>query len=222
MQMRAQPGAPVRSRQPQAARQELEALRAEQRKTLAKEAKLKREIELIGDDRRKFNQELIDTAARGPRVEERIEKTQARLQPLDDSEQALRTSLQQRRNIIAEVLAALQRIGRQAPPALMIRAEDALQAVRSAMMLGAVLPEMRQQAEALSADLAELVRLRKEIAGERDKLARDLFVLADERQRLSILIAERQRRQGETEKALGRRAPARPPARAPGRKTSRN
>ena len=72
--------------------------------------------------------------------------------------------------MIAEVLAALQRIGRQAPPALLIRAEDALQSVRTAMMLGAVLPEMRMQAEALAADLAELVRLRKQIAEERDAL----------------------------------------------------
>ncbi len=182
---------------------ELEALRAEQRKTLEKEAKLKREIELIGDDRRKFNQQIIDTASRVAMVEERIAKTQERLEPLDDSEQALRISLQQRHNIIAEVLAALQRIGRHAPPALMIRAEDALQSVRSAMVLGAVLPEVRQQAEMLSADLAELVRLRKQIADERDKLARDLFVLADERQRLSLLIDERQKRQGEAEQALG-------------------
>jgi septal ring factor EnvC (AmiA/AmiB activator) len=182
---------------------ELAALRAEQRRTLEKEAKLKREIELIGDDRRKFNQQIIETASRVAIVDERIAKTQERLQPLDDSEQALRISLQQRHNIIAEVLAALQRIGRHAPPALMIRAEDALQSVRSAMVLGAVLPEMRQQAEALSVDLAELVRLRKQIADERDKLARDLFVLADDRQRLSLLIDERQKRQGEAEQALG-------------------
>ena len=52
----------------------------------------------------------------------------------------------------------------------MVRPEDALQSVRSAMMLGAVLPEMRAEAEALVADLAELVRLRTEIADERDRL----------------------------------------------------
>ena len=182
--------------------QELEALRAQQRKALENEARLKREIESIGDDRRKFNQQIIDTASRVVRVEERIAQTQERLQPLDEGEQALRTSLEHRRGLIAEVLAALQRIGRQAPPGLMIRAEDALQSVRSAMTLGAVLPEMRHQAEVLAADLAELVRLRKEIAGERDRLARDLFVLADERQRLSLFVDERQKRQAEAEQAL--------------------
>ena len=180
----------------------LEAIRAQQRKALENEAKLKREIESIGDDRRKFNQQIIDTAARVIGVEVRIAQTQDRLQPLEDQEQSLRDFLDERRGLIAEVLAALQRIGRHAAPALLVRPEDALASVRSAMMLGAVVPELRQQAEGLAADLGELVRLRNEIAGERDRLARDLFVLAAERQRLSLLVEERQKRQDEAEQAL--------------------
>ena len=182
--------------------QELEVLRVERRRTLENEARLKREIESIGDDRRKFNQQMIETASRVVGVEERIAQTQERLDPLDNREQALRTSLEQRRGVIAQVLAALQRIGRNPPSGLMVKAEDALQSVRSAMLLGAVLPEMRQQAEVLAADLAELVRLRQDIAAERDRLARDLFVLADERQRLSLFIEERQKRLAEAEHAL--------------------
>ena len=182
--------------------QELETVRAEQRKALENEAKLKREIEAIGDDRRKFNQQIIDTAARVVSVEERIAKARERMATLDDSERALRASLDQRRDVIAQVLAALQRMGRQTPPPLLVTAEDALQSVRSAMMLGAVLPEMRQQAEALTSDLAELVRLRKEIAEERNALARDLLVATDDRQRLGLMIDERQKRQAEAEAAL--------------------
>ena len=180
---------------------ELEALRAEQRKAQENEARLRREIEALADDRRKFNQQIIDTASRVVGLEERITKAHARLAPLDDSEQGLRSSLDQRRNLISEVLAALQRIGRQAPSAL-IRAEDALSSVRSAMMLGAVLPEMRQQAEALAVDLAELLRLRKQIAEERESLGRDLLIITDERRRLSLMIEERQKRQTEVEQAL--------------------
>jgi septal ring factor EnvC (AmiA/AmiB activator) len=182
--------------------QELEAIRVQQRQALENEARLKREIESIGDDRRKFNGQVIDTAARVVGVEERIARTQERLQPLEDQEQTLRGYLDQRRGLITEILAALQRIGRHAPPALLVRPEDALASVRSAMMLGAVLPELRQQAEAVAADLGELVRLRNEIAGERDRLARDLFVLAAERQRLSLLIEERQKRQAQAEQSL--------------------
>src|SRR5215470_13276396 len=181
---------------------ELETLRADQRRALENEGKLKREIEAIGDDRRKFNQQIIDAAARVGSVEEQAAQTQERLAPLDDREQILRGSLEERRAVIAEVLAALQRIGRHAPPALMVGTEDALQSVRSAMVLGAVLPEMRLQAEALAADLGELVRLRKQIAAERDRLANELATLANDRLRLSMFIEERQKRQAEAEQAL--------------------
>ena len=79
----------------------------------------------------------------------------------------MRASLEGRRHVIANVLAALQRIGRNPPPALLVTPEDALQSVRSAMLLGAVLPDMRQDVEALIADLSALASVRKEIAAER-------------------------------------------------------
>jgi septal ring factor EnvC (AmiA/AmiB activator) len=181
---------------------ELETLRAEQRKARENEARLNREIESLAGDQRKFKHQLIETASRVGALEERIAKTYDRLRALDDREQALRGSLDQRRNFIAEVLAALQRIGRQAPPALIVRAEDVLASVRSAMMLGAVLPEMRHKAEVLSADLAELLRLRKQIGEERVSLERDLRFIADDSWRLTLLIEERQRRQLAKQKEL--------------------
>ena len=64
--------------------------------------------------------------------------------------------------MIGEVLAALQRIGHRPPPALIASPEDALQAVRTAMVLGAVLPEMRHEVEALANDLTELLKRAQE------------------------------------------------------------
>lgn len=182
--------------------QELEAIRAQQKKAAEARAKLQQEIEAIGEDRRKLNQALIDTAARLRAAESRISVTEERLKPLDASERALRKSLAERRTTIVEVLAALQRIGRHPPPAIMVRPEDALKSVRTAIMLGAVLPQMRAQAEALAADLSDLLRIRNEIAAEKQRLARDVASLTQERQRIGLLIEERQKKQTETEKAL--------------------
>ena len=182
--------------------QELEAIRSEQKKAAETQTKLRQEIDTIGEDRRKLNQALIDTAARLRTVEGRIDETEARIKPLDDGERSLRQSLEGRRATIAEVLAALQRIGHHPPPAIMVRPEDALQSVRTAIMLGAVLPEMRVQAEALAADLADLLRIRQEIAGEKDRLVRDVAALTVERQRIALLIQERQNKQTETERVL--------------------
>src|SRR5262247_431323 len=69
--------------------QELESLRTEQRKAVESEARLKREIETLGEDRRKFNQQIIETTARVGDVEDRITQTQERIAPLDDREKAL-------------------------------------------------------------------------------------------------------------------------------------
>ena len=98
--------------------QELETLRAEQKKALENEAKLKREIESIGDDRRKFNQQTHRHGLTRARVEERIARDPGAPQPLDEQRAGrCAQSLEERREVIAEVLAALQRIGRHPPPA---------------------------------------------------------------------------------------------------------
>ena len=181
---------------------ELNSARDEQRKSAEAEAALKREIEQIGADRRKLNQDLIDTATRLRGVELKIAATQERLKPLDDNERNIRKSLDGRRAVIGEVLAALQRIGRRPPAALISRPEDALQSIRTAMVLGAVLPEMRHEVEALVSDLSALVALRKKIDTERDQLKTEMASLDGEQTRMTALVEERQKQQGEHETAL--------------------
>jgi septal ring factor EnvC (AmiA/AmiB activator) len=182
--------------------QELNAARARQRDSVQNQLKLRSEIEALSADRRKFNQQLIDTAARVRDVEASIDATQARLVPLDQREQLITKSLDERRGVIVEILAALQRIGRQPPPALIVRPEDALQAVRTAITLGAVIPEMRAEADALAGDLSDLLRVRKEIVDQRDGLARNLDLLARDQLRMSMLIDQRQNKQSAAEQAL--------------------
>ncbi len=181
---------------------DLDAALARQRNSVASQAKLQMEIEALGLDRRKFNQDLIGTAARVRDVEANIDATRTRLAPLDEQEKLLRQSLNERRDVIVEILVALQRIGRQPPPALMVRPEDALKAVRTAITLGAVLPEMRAQADALAGDLSDLVRVRQQIVDESNRLSGDLDLLGHEQLRLTLLIDQRQKNEASAEQAL--------------------
>jgi septal ring factor EnvC (AmiA/AmiB activator) len=182
--------------------EKLKSARDEQRKSAETEAALKHEIEQIGADRRKLNQDLIDTAGRLRGVESRVVAAQERLKPLDDNEHSIRKSLDGRRAVIGEVLAALQRIGRRPPPALIASPEDALQSVRTAMVLGAVLPEMRHEVEALANDLSALLAVRKKIDAERDQLKTEVAALDGERARMTALVEERQKQISDREKAL--------------------
>jgi murein hydrolase activator len=182
--------------------QELEQARNRQRDAIEAENKLKAEIATIGQDRNKLNQQLIDFAARVRTVEGRIGETEERLRILDQRETLIRNSLNARRAETTEVLAALQRAGRRAPPALMVRPEDALQSLRTAMLLGAVVPEMRSRAERLIGDLGNLVSIRKETAEQKERLLADRDSLNSDQKRLAALIGERQRRQSDAEKDM--------------------
>jgi septal ring factor EnvC (AmiA/AmiB activator) len=182
--------------------QDLKAARDAHTKSIETEAAIKREIEQIGADRRKLNQDLIDTAGRIRGVEAQVVATETRLKGLDANELGIRKSLEGRRAVIGEVLAALQRIGHRPPPALIASPEDALQSVRTAMLLGAVLPEMRHEVEALANDLTNLLDVRKKIGGERDRLKTEVASLGDERTRMTALVGERQKQQAQREKAL--------------------
>jgi septal ring factor EnvC (AmiA/AmiB activator) len=182
--------------------QELEAARLQQKNATEQQTRMKAEIAAIGEDRSKLNQQLIDIASRVRNVEGGIASTEARLSALDGREQQIRTSLDSRRSEVVEVLAALQRAGRRTPPALLVRPEDALQSLRTAMLLGAVVPELRARAESLAADLGELVTVRRTITSERDRLAADRDALRADQTRLSALIDERQRKQAGIERDI--------------------
>ncbi len=165
--------------------------------------RLEAEIEGLKTDRAKLNAALIDTAARVRGTEDRIRALEERLQTLTASEAAIRRSLSSRRDVIVEVFAALQRMGRRPPPAVLVTPEDMLEAVRASIMLGAVLPELRTEAETLATDLAELVRLKQAITTDRATLNTELNALNGEQQRLSALIDARQSRMAEVERNMG-------------------
>jgi murein hydrolase activator len=182
--------------------QELETARAAQKAAADAQAKLKAEISAIGQDRSKLNEQLIDVAGKVRAAETGTSDAEARLRPLDSREQAIRSSLDSRRTEIVEVLAALQRAGRRTPPALLVRPEDALQSLRTAMLLGSIVPDLRTRAATLANDLSELIALRKTIATERDRLAGDRDRLKADQTRLAALTDERQRQQGAVEKDM--------------------
>ena len=182
--------------------QELNAAREAQKKASDLQDKLKADIAAIGQDRSKLNQQLIDIAARVRGVETNIDDAEKRLGALDEREAKVRGSLQSRRSEIIDVLSALQRAGRRAPPALLVRPEDALKSLRTAMLLGAVVPDMRARADRLVGDLTELVDLRKTIGTERDRLAADRDKIKDDQTRLASLVEERQRVQNAAEQNM--------------------
>ncbi|MGL4241601.1 MAG: murein hydrolase activator EnvC family protein, partial [Beijerinckiaceae bacterium] len=158
--------------------QELKRLEETLQRLQTGNAQLATEIASLRGDRARLNAELVATSQRVREAEARTQAAEQRLQGLTQTEEALRRSLDSRRGTIVEVLASLQRIGRKPPPAVLVRPEDMLQAVRTSMLLGAVLPELRHEAETLAQDLGQLVATREAMARERDQIAAEAQRLA--------------------------------------------
>ena len=85
---------------------------------------------------------------------------EGRLRVAGDAEAAIRRSLESRRGLVVEVLAALQRMGLRPPPAVLVRPDDLLSALRTAMLLfdagGMGLFAVSGTIKALGADLGIL------------------------------------------------------------------
>ncbi len=113
----------------------------------AQRQKIEAEVENLRGDRARLSAALIETTKHIQDNEAKIGEAEARLVGLKGRENAIRRSLASRRNVIAEVLASLQRMGRTPPPALLVSPEDMLQAIRTSMMLGAVVPQMRAETQ---------------------------------------------------------------------------
>jgi septal ring factor EnvC (AmiA/AmiB activator) len=192
---------PVLAQTPQSAREvemlerqrELDILKSDLERAEAANAKLKSEIDTLKHDRKRLGQELLQTTARIRDIEAKLTMAERRLAPLSKREKDLGATLEQKRELLSQVLGALQRMGRNPPPAVLLHPDDALNAVRAAIMLGAVLPELKVEAETLGLELAELSKLRAESATEQQALKTARAALELERQRLAALINERQR-----------------------------
>ena len=160
------------------------------------------DLDRLRGERRTLASALIDTGAKVRAAEDSVSEAEKRLDLLTGSEAATQEALRARRTEIAEVLAALERMGRKPLPAILASPDDILAAIRTSMLLGSVVPDLRGKAEALASDLDDLQRSRKGIAVERDRLAAEVASLGAQRERLSALVDARQAAQRETEGAL--------------------
>jgi murein hydrolase activator len=174
-------------------RHEIDALQGAAAVSADARRKIEADIEEIRTDRVRLNAALIDTTAKVHAAEARVDAIGDRLGTMASSEDAIRRSLDSRRGVIAEVLASLQRLGRKPPPAILVRPDDILGTVRTAIMLGAVVPELRAEAEALASDLNDLQTLRSSMTAERASLQAEMAGLNTETTRLQGLIDARQK-----------------------------
>jgi septal ring factor EnvC (AmiA/AmiB activator) len=179
----------------------LEAERREGQQLKRRAAALEQEMERLRDE--------SVAAARAIQDHEReADALEARLFDLADVERRGIAGLARERDRFARVLAALQRLARYPPEALIAEPWHPADAVRSAIALRSALPEIDRRAQRLGRSLAELAAARAEMERRRGRLQDLALSLDGERRRLDELLARKaelkRRTDADAEKAAAR------------------
>jgi murein hydrolase activator len=152
---------------------------------------LRAEIAAMEGDAAQQNAALIAAGQRVQLAEIEIGDVEQRLGDLIGREMDVRGRLDGADREIANVLAALERISLNPPPALIVDPGDALGSARGAMLIAAILPQLRARADAVATDLEALTALRQAAMAEEQTLRTNHDVLEEEQLRIATLIAAR-------------------------------
>ena len=163
---------------------------------------LKQSIAALDQSSNGIRQALVDSATKRKSLEQQISEGEKTLESLRVKETVIHASLYERRGVLAEVLAALQRMGRNPPPALLVTPDDALSSVRSAILLGAVVPGIRHETEKLATDLADLRKTETGITNERASLTDLMTASLEEERRMNMLLAQNSQNASQSAKQL--------------------
>jgi len=122
-----------------------------------------------------------------------VDAKRARLEALNAREKAILADLGANRQRLSLLLSALQLFRRDPPPALLVSPTDARDAVRAAILIRAMTPELQHRADAYGRQAVAVGTLRREAAAASAELFTAESAVADRKGEIERLIIEKTR-----------------------------
>lgn len=120
-----------------------------------------------------------------------VDVKRARLEALHHRESVLAADLGRDRSRMARLLSALQLFRRDPPPALLVSPGDARDAVRAAILIRAMTPQLQARADAYARQARAVSTLRREAAAASEALFTAESLIADRKGDLERMIVEK-------------------------------
>ncbi len=157
----------------------------------AEQDRIAAEILAAEEEQQEISEKLVDISQRIQAQEAAITDSEGQLLKMNKEEVVILSSLAAKQDVLSELLAGLQRLEQNPPPALVVEPNDVLGALRGALLFGAIVPELREEAEELASDLARLEELRGNVKKGKETLRADIARLKESRQELDALISKK-------------------------------
>lgn len=183
-------------------RESLERSRSELDATRQRAKGLEKSVAEIQAEREQLSDSLRQTARIIHDSEARLTEIERQQAVLAEQEREIREELGTRYGKVSVLLGAMQRMSRNPPPVLITRREDALQMVRSAMILARAFPELTEKAKIVAGRLEKLVEVVEASKARSTMLRAETARHEVERTRIAALIETRRQSLSEHQPAL--------------------
>ena len=157
------------------------------------ETETRAERDRLAKEAQDLQARLIANASKVQELEIAYEASQDELDRLSGRERVLLADLDRDRDRVAHLLAVLQRLYADRPPALALRPDDSLAAARGTMQLGVMLPPVYEQVAALDRSLKELTATQLALRTKASDAQREAAQLTILREELDKLLQMRNR-----------------------------
>ena len=128
---------------------------------------LQSQTDVLSGESAKLQEKLIRSAKLVQGAEAKLTRSEGEIEELKKQEAKINVALNDNRAKIAQMLAVMQRMGREPPPVIMTERNDALRMVRSAMVLASFFPTFKEKADQLSDDSQRSEHDHQEVAGRK-------------------------------------------------------
>ncbi len=150
-------------------------------------------LEMSRTEKDSLVRELAASGQNMRKIEEGVVVLEQRLTQFEAEEYKRRAYVKSKQATYIEILAALQRISINPPPALLLNWQHTLSTVRSAALLEQLAPHLRVEASIMAENFDRLVLVRRSISQDRDMLAKELASLSGARSKITALIDEKKK-----------------------------
>ncbi|NYZ13603.1 peptidoglycan DD-metalloendopeptidase family protein [Azospirillum sp. RWY-5-1] len=187
----------------EAPRQSLKRVEEEMQADRARQRALDRQSQTVRREIEDLRTRLVDLADRARAQETELDRIESGLAELENRERGQAARLDAERQQIAALLAALQRLSRVPPEAVIARPEGPVDTLRSALMLRETVPALRERADSLAAGIAALATTRESLRGQRVAALAARHALDERQAELARLVERREELSRQTDEERG-------------------
>lgn len=171
----------------------LEALQAQEREAEAKQAEIEKNRAATQAEIDKLRTQLVDIGRKTRASEASVAELTRDLDTLREEKTALESMIFGDKAALSKMLAALQRIEHNPPPALLTRPGDAAQAAQAAAMLSTISKDLKTRAQTLALRLTALETVVTDMTVKLTALGESEAELAARQSEIAKLIREKER-----------------------------